>query len=376
MTSTPRLPSLFPLLSILAACGVTLEVGGPGGPGGSGGSGASTSTSGNVGSSVTSSSGAGAGHIEPPPPPPTSTGEGGTASATYAISKLYLGDTDRDGTPDKVNGWKQYGFDLDGEISTAQSTGLCKPRNNAAPKQVYPDGFGGIDNSFGRNILPMLLGIEFDFPQKQNDAIASGGFTILFDVVGLGGDPNQSPLVARGYAGAKLGAFPKFDGSDVWPVDPTSLADPASLASAKLQFGQSYLTGNTWVGLAQGEAFLTLDAGPAPLRIPIQHIIVDMTLNSSHDAATNGTIAGVIPLDAFIAEIKKMAGEFDPSLCVGPTIDSIDAQIAQAADIMHDGTQDPTKECDAISIGIGFDARRVQLGPIAPPVSPPPPPCQ
>src|SRR4051794_8165299 len=101
-----------------------------------------------------------------------------------------------------------------------------------------------------------------------------------------------------------------------------------------------------------------------------------MTLNPNHDAATNGTIAGVIPLEAFIAEIKKMAGEFDPSLCASPTIDSIDAQISQAADIMQDGTQDPTKECDAISIGIGFDARRVSLGPIAPPVPPPPNPCQ
>ena len=47
------------------------------------------------------------------------------------------------------------------------------------------------------------------------------------------------------------------------------------------------------------------------------------------------------------------------------------AQIAQASDILTDGTQDPTKPCDGISIGLGFDGALVQLGT---PVAPPPPP--
>ena len=37
-------------------------------------------------------------------------------------------------------------------------------------------------------------------------------------------------------------------------------------------------------------------------------------------------------------------------------------ELIQASDIMQDGTQDPTKTCDGISIGIGFEARVVQLG--------------
>ena len=40
---------------------------------------------------------------------------------------------------------------------------------------------------------------------------------------------------------------------------------------------------------------------------------------------------------------------------------------------MQDGTQDPTKTCDGISIGLGFDAELVQLGPIAPPAATPNP---
>src|SRR5690349_19491062 len=66
-------------------------------------------------------------HAEPPTAPATKPGDG-TGSVTMAISKLYLGDTDADGTPDKANGWKNFGYDLDGKISTATSTDLCKPR--------------------------------------------------------------------------------------------------------------------------------------------------------------------------------------------------------------------------------------------------------
>ncbi len=62
----------------------------------------------------------------------------GTGSTVVAIKKLYLGDTNRDGTANKVNGWKQYGYDLDGKASTATSTDLCKPRNNTSRRASTP----------------------------------------------------------------------------------------------------------------------------------------------------------------------------------------------------------------------------------------------
>ena len=65
-----------------------------------------------------------------------------------------------------------------------------------------------------------------------------------------------------------------------------------------------------------------------------------------------------------------MAGSFDPSLCTGPTIMSIVDQITQASDIMADGSQDPTQTCNGISIGIGFNASLVQLGPVVAPPAP------
>jgi hypothetical protein len=74
------------------------------------------------------------------------------------------------------------------------------------------------------------------------------------------------------------------------------------------------------------------------------------------------------------AAIQQLAGTFDAALCSGATIDSLLAEIAQASDILQDGTQDPTRTCDGISIGLGFTGSLVKLGaPVA--VPPPPNPC-
>ena len=49
--------------------------------------------------------------------------------------------------------------------------------------------------------------------------------------------------------------------------------------------------------------------------------------------------------------------------------DAILAQVDEAADILLDGSQDPGKACDGVSIGVGFEAARVLLGPVGEPVS-------
>jgi hypothetical protein len=38
------------------------------------------------------------------------------------------------------------------------------------------------------------------------------------------------------------------------------------------------------------------------------------------------------------------------------------SQFEQTSDIMADGTNKPAKQCDGISVGLGFDAVAVQLG--------------
>jgi hypothetical protein len=299
----------------------------------------------------------------------------GPTSVTFAVSKLYLGDIARDGTPDKSNGWKKFGFDIDGKISTKDSTDLCKTNSGGTKSSVYPDGDDGIDNSFGRNILPIILGLASDASSKINDSILKGTFTLMLDVDKLGTSADYNPLTTRLYAGADLGMAPKFDGSDKWPVRPELLTNPTDIKSSKVQFPSSYVTGNTWVSGSKGDVTLSLSIQGYTLNLTIGSAQIAMQLDPTHKKVTNGTIAGVLETEVLTTELKKVAGGFNASLCSGSTIDSIITQIKQASDIMKDGSQDAAKTCDGISIGLGFDGDVVQIGAIAPASMPGTDPC-
>jgi hypothetical protein len=112
------------------------------------------------------------------------------------------------------------------------------------------------------------------------------------------------------------------------------------------------------------------------LALPLNHAILTMDLAPDRSSASMGVIAGILEVEAFIEEMRQMAGAFDPALCEGTTFDSLADQLRQSADILSDGTQDPAKTCDAISVGMGFEASAVQLGPVAAPVPPPLDPCK
>ena len=311
----------------------------------------------------------------PPGPAAEAPAPDGAGTTVVAIKKLYLGDTNRDGTANKVNGWKQYGYDLDNVASTATSTDLCKPRNNTSPKSLYPDGNKGIDNSFGKNILSIITALASDASTKVNQGITEGKFTIMLSMDKLGAGKNYNGVVTKLYGGSELGSAPKFDGTDMWPVVPELLAVDSDITTAKVQFPGAYIVNNTWVSGGKGEVALNLSVSGVTLELTISSAILSMELSADHKSATNGTIAGVLPTEVLTSELRKVAGSIDASLCKGGAVDSLIAQIEQASDIMKDGSQDKDAVCDGISIGLGFDGGIVQLGAIGPKAGPKADPC-
>jgi len=310
-----------------------------------------------------------------PPEAPAAGTPGDGPGVVLAVSKLFLGDTNRDGSPNKASGWKDYGFNLDRKLSTKESADLCKPAGGGAPSSVYPDGNGGIDNSFGKNILPIILGLAPDASTQINDSVAQGAFTIMLDVQKLGSATVYNPLTTKLYAGGDLGMAPKFDGTDMWPVRPELLNDPTDIGSSKVVFGTSYVVDDTWVSGSAAPLDLSLSVAGFSLKLTIGSAIIAMKLDPDHQGATGGTIAGIIDTESFIEELRKVAGNFDAGLCMGSTFDGLANQLRAASDIMKDGSQDASKTCDGISIGLGFDAGAVQLGAIGEPSVPGEDPC-
>ncbi|MDI1449520.1 hypothetical protein [Polyangium sp. 6x1] len=389
----------------LAACGGTVSGGGGGGSAGEGGTGGAggigtggTGGAGGIGTGGAGGAGGigtggagGAGGIGTGGAGGAGGGQGGQGGqgggmslpdciegspVVLAMDRLLIGDTNPDGTPNYTSGWKQYGRNIDGLVSTKNSVDVCKPAAGASPAGAYPDGDNGIDNSFGRNILPMFLGLSSDLSMVQNEAIANGELTYLLSVASLG--QNTCSTSSKLFLGANLGKQPAFDGSDVWPIDASSLTDPADATSAVCSFPSTAITpGLVDAGPPSQFTLLLLKLGAGDLKLPIHQARISLQLDDNQASAMNGQISGVLYTKELTDAMQKVAAQFDESFCdpSSPTLQSILNQIRQASDILSDGTQDPNKECDAISIGIGFTMKSAQLGGVVPAAPPPPDPC-
>jgi len=290
-----------------------------------------------------------------------------------AINKLFLGGTDWNGSPDP-DAWKDYGYNLDHRISDKYSTGLCMPAKNAPPSTPYPDGTNGIDNSFGKNILPTVIALLPTAQDDANGAIADGDFTVIlkFDGLGLNGDYTGIPV--KLYAGSSLDAAPKWDGTDEWPVAPELLSDPTDIESSLVQFPDSYVNDNTWVSGSSTELTLSLNIQGFELSLTISKAVLSAQLSTDRTAASKGIIAGVLDTEVLITELRKIAGSFAKNLCESSAFDSIADQLSQASDILKDGTQNASLTCDGISVGLGFSSKKITLGGIgdeAPPAADP-----
>lgn len=319
----------------------------------------------------------------PPEPGPETPGDG--AGQVLAIRKLFLGNTDRNGVEDD-KAWMEYGFDIDGKASTKASKDLCQPAAGATPDTVYPDGKNGIDNSFGANILPTVIALAPAAASGVNDSIDSGSFTIMLDIKELGTGENYNPLKTFLYGGANfdqtddgVDQTPAWDGSDEWPVV-YELLNNGDINDPLVQFPSSYVVTadgkRWWVSGTAGTLVLNLAVGGYTLAININEAQIAMELGADNQTATNGTISGVIETEQLIDELAKVAGSIDTTLCPpSSTFDNLANQIRQASDVLQDGTQDPAKTCDGISIGLGFEMQSVKLGTVADKAMMQPDPC-
>ncbi|MFO0551697.1 MAG: hypothetical protein U0271_25145 [Polyangiaceae bacterium] len=327
------------------------------------------------GDSGTNTGGAGgqapAGGVEPPGPP--SDGVPGDGSGTvFGTTHIYIGTKTRSGT-ESGDAWKDYGYDLDGQITAGDFTKHCKPAGGAAPANVFPDGNEGRDNAFGKVLLPIIKTAAMtsvqDLEAELNNAISGGSFNIMLNITDLGTAENYDPLNTLLLAG-------KEGVGTTWKAAPEFLNNPADINSSKVKFPESYLNANTWVSGSKGTLTLSIAIAGFDLDLNINSAVISMELDAGHTTATNGVIAGVLNTAELVDQLRSVIGAVDPSFCEGAAVEGILNQITMASDIMADGTQDPNATCDGISIGLGFDAGVVTLDGVGMPAEPGTPPCQ
>jgi hypothetical protein len=297
--------------------------------------------------------------------------EGGT---TFAIHQMLLGDTSRDGTAD-MNAWAQYGMNLDGKVTSACSTDVCTAAQGA-PRVTQVDGANGIDNSWGENILPIVMfGAGNGTASTNNTAIDKGVWTLMLDVANLTTDPAQTApsTPAQAFVGALFPGTPTWTPADSWPVDPSLLNDGKTIArGSTTQFPLASIAMGAWAGGATGAIPVDINFPTGRLHLTV-HLPRVTFLHTQPGQATMGVIAGILDppelLAAFVAAVGPATGG---SICPrSGTFNSLTKLLMQAQDILLDGTNTPGVPCNAVSIGLGFTAD--EIGPPQSVGMPPPP---
>ncbi len=359
----------------LAGCSSSSSNGGDGGTS-SGGSGSSSGTSSGGGSDLCTSSGVTCTTVPTAPTTPTTK----TDKHNYALHKLYLGDTDRTGAA-SADAWKSFGYDLDGKVTTAASTDVCTLVAGSS-KQVQQDGNNGIDNSFGANIIPILLTLDSSASTTLNAAINGGSFSIFTYITGFD-DSAGNTTTASGLSGVLLaggkysqdGGAPTWDTTTNWPLLPDKglisgcdavTGCPAGtdpVANAVIKFNGAFQSKGTFVNGAPAPLTLSLSIGGQSLALNIASASITFAPNGP-GSVTNGTIAGVLDTTDLITGLKNVAGNISTSLCSGSAFDAIAMQIQQTSDIVLDTSTNKVSNssgvaCNAISIGLGFDSTEI-----------------
>jgi hypothetical protein len=299
---------------------------------------------------------------QPPSKPGTKPSTQPTNVETFAIQTLLLGEYDRTTKAPSTTAWKSYGYNLDGKVTTKESTDVC----TAAVKTNQIDGNNGIDNAFGSVILPIIqTAASLQTPSDTiSTAIDKGDFTIQIQVTGLDDTPTQTATGLSGqlYASGSYGATaPTFDSTTDWPVNAQLLVNPTDVTKSSIVFPDAYVVNGTFVSgdLKAGgiTVKISLVFQGVPLTLSVNHAVITFDHTTANDAA-NGTIAGVIDTSELITGLKSVAGRISQSLC-GSAFDGIAQQITQASDIKKDGSNAAGGTCDGISIGLGFIGKKI-----------------
>jgi hypothetical protein len=250
-------------------------------------------------------------------------------------------------------------------------------------KDVRVDGKGGIDNTFGKNILPRLDELlDHKASAQANQAILQGQRGLVLWAGQLGSQRNytgvegqlfavKGNLLAHGTIAAPTAAQ-WASGDFTWrPLSDHLAASGAS----QTDFPQGYLASNTLVSGPQTSFVFPLSFQGFTLDLIIHQGQIAVQLDETHRTGASGVIGGILDPEELISSLRPIASQLSTTLCDPAMVDALTSQIKRFSDITLDGKQDPTVTCDGLSIGLGFETAAALLGDPTPATPPPPVPC-
>jgi hypothetical protein len=253
------------------------------------------------------------------------------------------------------------GYDLDG-VCTCPGPPSC-----VAPPgvEVTCDGDGGTDRA-GSALLETLAQLG-ESKGNPSGSVRAGGKNVLLRLRNYNGGLDDTSVelaayLSHGTEGIQGGKpkVPAFDGSDVWTVDPLSLAGGAAPPYVPLTVDtNAYVSGGTLVA--------EVDV-PLPLGLDLKVRGGVLTAKLLRDGASyrlDGIVVGRYPTGDFLTHLDVLRDPFNDSGLCGTSrlYADIKATICARVDIAADRTKDGTSApCDSLGVALLFTAGPATLG--------------
>jgi hypothetical protein len=319
----------------------------------------------------------------PPDRPPGARSASGKGKTLWLMMKrVYLGSKSHLGV-DSTTAWREWGFDLDGRCTGLEEsrTGVdtCT-RATGSDQDVLVDGDLCRDNQFGGRLVPLIKVSSANFEDDSNKSLAKGTNTWLIRIDDLDDGADDAYAPGRIYSSGVLEKTDpplKLDGTDVRTVQSDSI-EGGDLEKAKVNLLGGYLRGNVWVsGDGDDFAIPIPMGGSAAVGMPLVKARMTIQLAVDHLSTADCLIGGALPVASIDTVIKPIASTL--GFCPGtPLYESMRATLLKFPDVVVGSPtlNDPSKPCDGLSLGIGFETvRMVAPTTIVPPVALPPGKC-
>lgn len=268
------------------------------------------------------------------------------------------------------------GLDLDNTCTCQGQESSCVPPTQAEP----------CDEAEGRdNALPALFAVlgtalgGVDVDDYYTSGAERGSWSLLLRLSGYSGEADDGRVMLAWFVtdGFEGDAGPAWDGQDVWPITadscPVGADGGPDLNLARYRDEGAYVTDHSVVAGMSSDWEFVLAGTTSSFRMRLSGGGFTGRLEQDDDGIwhlRDGLITGVLRAPDLFSAISTFQIGDGGALCTDNIFyDLAKKTLCEARDILG-GFPDPSAPCDALSIGIGFEAMQAHVGRLVTTIAP------
>jgi hypothetical protein len=323
-----------------------------------------------------------------PDRPPGQDDNTGLALPTFAFESIRVV---RCGAPD-AGGAIPVGLDLDDRCTCPETDSCLRPGDAGASC----DGKQGEDNALSGFFNSINIGVPLFQQTFATDRIQAGFFTLILDVLGWNGQPDDPNVVVTLRLSLRIegkkedGGLPppKFDGTDVWTVDPTALAGGVDSVGkdcrvpadsyrclSRVRDDRAYVRGGKLVahprfdGQSDSPVTVTILAGLGVINFDMYDFTLFGTFTRGEDggvARLAGEITGRVTTENVlhtVGAIQDFTSDNDTPICKNAALYAVaKSSVCHTPDLAPPGKDNTGAKCDHISVAMSFSSSPATVG--------------